>query len=69
MAKLGKSIVIVGAKRTAFGTMGGTLKAITATDLAVFAIGRHGGGARLIECAPGVTRQEVAAKTTGAYIA
>ena len=37
MAKLGKSIVIVGAKRTAFGTMGGTLKGITATDLAVHA--------------------------------
>ena len=37
MAKLGKSIVIVGAKRTAFGTMGGTLKGVTATDLAVFA--------------------------------
>ncbi|MDB4941726.1 MAG: 3-ketoacyl-CoA thiolase [Labilithrix sp.] len=37
MAKLGKSIVIVGAKRTAFGTLGGTLKAVTATDLAVHA--------------------------------
>ena len=37
MAKLSKSIVIVGAKRTAFGTMGGTLKALSATDLAVHA--------------------------------
>lgn len=37
MAKLGKDIVIVGAKRTAFGTMGGALKSVTATDLAVHA--------------------------------
>ncbi|MBI2391623.1 MAG: acetyl-CoA C-acetyltransferase [Deltaproteobacteria bacterium] len=37
MAKLGKDIVIVGAKRTAFGTMGGALKGVTATDLAVHA--------------------------------
>jgi acetyl-CoA C-acetyltransferase/acetyl-CoA acyltransferase 2 len=37
MAKLSKSLVIVGAKRTAFGTMSGTLKAISATDLAVHA--------------------------------
>jgi acetyl-CoA acyltransferase 2 len=37
MAKLSKSIVIVGAKRTAFGTMQGTLKGVSATDLAVVA--------------------------------
>lgn len=37
MAKLSKSIVIVGAKRTAFGTMQGTLKGMSATDLAVHA--------------------------------
>ena len=37
MAKLSKSLVIVGAKRTAFGTMSGTLKALSATDLAVHA--------------------------------
>ena len=37
MAKLSKSIVIVAAKRTAFGTMQGTLKGVTATDLAVHA--------------------------------
>jgi acetyl-CoA acetyltransferase family protein len=37
MAKLGKSLVIVGAKRTAFGTMSGSLKGVTATDLAVHA--------------------------------
>jgi len=37
MAKLSKSIVIVGAKRTAFGTMQGALKGISANDLAVFA--------------------------------
>jgi len=37
MAKLAKSIVIVGAKRTAFGTMSGTLKGVSATDLAVHA--------------------------------
>src|SRR6201747_2274351 len=37
MAKLNKSIVVVGAKRTAFGTMQGALKNISATDLAVHA--------------------------------
>ena len=37
MANLAKSIVIVGAKRTAFGTMQGALKAISANDLAVHA--------------------------------
>jgi len=37
MAKLGKELVIVGAKRTAFGTMGGALKGINANDLAVHA--------------------------------
>jgi acetyl-CoA acyltransferase 2 len=37
MAKLSKSLVIVGAKRTAFGTMSGTLKSLSATDLAVHA--------------------------------
>jgi acetyl-CoA C-acetyltransferase/acetyl-CoA acyltransferase 2 len=37
MAKLGKSIVIVGAKRTAFGTMNGALKGHSANDLAVVA--------------------------------
>ncbi|EYF03574.1 acetyl-CoA C-acetyltransferase [Chondromyces apiculatus] len=37
MAKLSKEIVIVGAKRTAFGTMGGALKGLSANDLAVHA--------------------------------
>ncbi len=37
MAKLSKSIVIVGAKRTAFGTLQGTLKGINANDLGVHA--------------------------------
>ena len=37
MAKLSKSIVIVGAKRTAFGTLQGTLKGVSANDLAVHA--------------------------------
>jgi acetyl-CoA acyltransferase 2 len=37
MAKLSKSIVVVAAKRTAFGTMQGALKGVTATDLAVHA--------------------------------
>jgi acetyl-CoA acyltransferase 2 len=37
MAKLSKSIVILGAKRTAFGTMQGALKGVTANDLAVAA--------------------------------
>lgn len=34
---MARDIVIVGAKRTAFGTMGGALKRLTATDLAVHA--------------------------------
>ena len=37
MAKLSKSIVIVGAKRTAFGTMQGMLKGVSANDLAAHA--------------------------------
>jgi acetyl-CoA acetyltransferase family protein len=37
MAKLSKSIVVLGAKRTAFGTMLGALKHISATELAVHA--------------------------------
>jgi len=37
MKRLSKSIVIVGAKRTAFGTMNGALKTVSATDLAVHA--------------------------------
>jgi acetyl-CoA acyltransferase 2 len=37
MAKLSKSIVVVGAKRTAFGTMQGMLKGLSATDLGVIA--------------------------------
>ena len=37
MAKLSKSVVIVAAKRTAFGTMHGSLKGVSATDLAVHA--------------------------------
>jgi len=37
MAKLSKNLVILAAKRTAFGTLSGTLKGISATDLAVHA--------------------------------
>ena len=37
------------------------------TDLAVFEIDKHGGGARLIELAPGVTAEEVRAKTEAEY--
>ncbi|HEX4628481.1 MAG TPA: acetyl-CoA C-acetyltransferase [Gemmatimonadales bacterium] len=37
MPKLGRTIVIVAAKRTAFGTMQGALKSVSATDLAVHA--------------------------------
>jgi acetyl-CoA acetyltransferase family protein len=37
MAKLSKSLVIVGAKRTPFGTMLGALSGLSATDLAVHA--------------------------------
>ncbi len=37
MAKLSKNLVIVGAKRTAFGTLSGTLKTVSAIDLGVIA--------------------------------
>ena len=37
MAKVSKSLVVLGAKRTAFGTMLGALKGMSATDLAVHA--------------------------------
>jgi 3-oxoacid CoA-transferase subunit B len=37
------------------------------TDLAVFARPDHASPFRLLECAPGVTAEEVAAKTTAAY--
>jgi 3-oxoacid CoA-transferase subunit B len=37
------------------------------TDLAVFTIDKKGGGARLIELAPGVTEDEVRAKTEADY--
>lgn len=37
------------------------------TDIAVFAIDRGGRGTRLIEMAPGITRDEVRARTTAAY--
>jgi len=39
------------------------------TDMAVFARPDHGSPFRLIECAPGVTAAEVAAKTTAHYLA
>jgi acetyl-CoA C-acetyltransferase/acetyl-CoA acyltransferase 2 len=52
MAKLSKSIVIVGAKRTAFGTMLGALSGQSATDLAV-----HAAKAALDQS--GVDRKEV----------
>ncbi|MBV8593617.1 MAG: CoA transferase subunit B [Caulobacteraceae bacterium] len=42
---------------------------ILVTDLAVFDIDRKGGGARLVELAPGVTLDEVRAKTTAAFSA
>src|ERR1700722_9200186 len=37
MPKLSKTLVIVGAKRTAFGTMQGSLKGLSANDLGVVA--------------------------------
>ncbi|MBL8603801.1 MAG: acetyl-CoA C-acetyltransferase [Myxococcales bacterium] len=37
MAKLSREIVVLSARRTAFGTLSGTLKGISATDLAVHA--------------------------------
>jgi len=39
------------------------------TDLAVFARADHDAPFRLIECAPGVTGDEIAAKTTAHYVA
>ena len=38
------------------------------TDLAVFTLDRKGGPARLIELAPGVTLEEIRAKTEAAYV-
>ena len=38
------------------------------TDLAVFLLDRNGGAARLIELAPGVTAEEIRAKTEAAYV-
>ncbi|WP_230769647.1 CoA transferase subunit B [Sphingomonas sp. Leaf4] len=38
------------------------------TDLAVFQRADHDSPFRLIECAPGVTREDVRAKTTAAYV-
>jgi 3-oxoacid CoA-transferase B subunit len=38
------------------------------TDLAVFLLDRKGGAARLIELAPGVTAEEIRAKTEAAYV-
>ena len=37
MSKLPKTLVIVGAKRTAFGAMQGSLKGLSANDLGVVA--------------------------------
>ena len=39
------------------------------TDLAVFARADHTSPFRLVECAPGVTAEEIAAKTTAHYVA
>lgn len=38
------------------------------TDLAVFQRPDHASPFRLIECAPGVTADDVRAKTTAAYV-
>jgi 3-oxoacid CoA-transferase B subunit len=38
------------------------------TDLAVFELDRQGGAARLIELAPGVSAQDIRAKTEAAYV-
>ncbi|MBE7212490.1 MAG: succinyl-CoA--3-ketoacid-CoA transferase, partial [Gluconacetobacter diazotrophicus] len=38
------------------------------TDLAVFAIDKKNGGAQLIELAPGVTAEDVRAKTEADYV-
>ncbi|UDL94390.1 MULTISPECIES: 3-oxoacid CoA-transferase subunit B [Lichenihabitans] len=41
---------------------------VVITDLAVFAIDKRQGGATLIECAPGVTPDEIRAKTEADYV-
>jgi acetyl-CoA acetyltransferase family protein len=57
MAKnLPREIWIVGAKRTAFGTFGGTVKDLTATDLAVEAAK---GALAQVGCDPGLVEQVV----------
>lgn len=52
MAKLSKAIVIVAAKRTAFGTMQGALKATSANDLAA-----HAAKAALEQC--GIDKKDI----------
>ena len=53
--------------RCALPLTGASVVDVLITDLAVFAIDRHGGGARLIEFAPGVTAAEVRARTEADY--
>jgi 3-oxoacid CoA-transferase subunit B len=40
---------------------------LVVTDLCVFDMDRHGGGMRLVELAPGVSLQEVQAKTQAEF--
>ncbi|HVY32876.1 MAG TPA: 3-oxoacid CoA-transferase subunit B [Caulobacteraceae bacterium] len=55
-------------KRCSLPLTGAGVVDMLITDLAVFLLDRKGGAARLIELAPGVTPEEIRAKTEAAYI-
>ncbi len=56
-------------KRCSLPLTGAGVVDMLITDLAVFLLDRKGGVARLIELAPGVTLEEIRAKTEAAYVA
>ncbi len=55
-------------KRCTLPLTGASVVDMLITDLAVFLLDRKGGMARLIELAPGVTADEIRAKTEAAYV-
>jgi 3-oxoacid CoA-transferase subunit B len=55
-------------KRCTLPLTGASVVDMLITDLAVFLLDRKGGMARLIELAPGVTAEEIRAKTEAAYV-
>ena len=54
-------------RRCTLPLTGAGVVAMLITDIAVFEIDRKGGGTRLIEIAPGITTDEVRARTGAAY--